>query len=806
NVVMSREDDGDRGNSPALNCLFQNGQEGAVTDGPTPVTVGGGSVGGTQMNASVNGTTLTAQWDQLAYDRCVNVYSNNGYYGGMTLSFDQTVTSLGVVPVQPVWTDGQVRLERKDGSHVIHWGTDADTNLTIPAALRPTAVADSGIVDATYAGQGASSVSVDVLANDSGVGPLKVASIAPTVAGGTLDCGALPGPGPCAYTPPVGYSGTDTANITVSDDNGSATASLTIVVKPNAAPIAQDDQASTTIATAVHGTVAANDRDPDADPLTVTTTPVTGPAHGSVTLAADGSYDYTPAAGFFGADSFTYEVCDRHPMLSGPPTSRCAAAKVSIEVGAGRLPAAVGDEGITDEGVALTIPVLDNDTAGDAGPLEITFAGTGTSAGTTIAGGTVACTTTCTYTPADGYSGPDAFTYTVTDAAGRPSSATVAIVVRGNHAPVAGTDTIVAAQDGPAVSADLAANDVELDRETLVFDPTPATAPTKGTVVIAADGSAQYTPNAGASGTDAFAYKVCDDHELVDGSAAPKCATGTVNVTISATPKLAPVAVEDGLITDTDIGGTVDVTANDHDPDGTDAGLTISYAGFAGAAGTTQAGGTVTCSATCRYAPPAGFSGTDVFRYTVTDADGLTASAVVVVDVRGNHPPVAADDLGITPANMVLHGDLSANDDEIDGEGLVYDSTPVEAPRHGTVTISPDGRVVYTPYSGYAGGDSFVYKVCDDHKLVDGTPAPLCSQAVADILVGVATVNDVHDAVESASLNRPGGAGTGSVSAHHDSLARTGADLAPLALAGTLLIALGWFSLHFRRRVPVRRH
>jgi hypothetical protein len=31
------------------------------------------------------------------------------------------------------------------------------------------------------------------------------------------------------------------------------------------------------------------------------------------------------------------------------------------------------------------------------------------------------------------------------------------------------------------------------------------------------------------------------------------------------------------------------------------------------------------------------------------------------------------------------------------------------------------------------------------------------------------------------------------VSAHHDSLARTGADLAPLALAGTLLIALGWF-------------
>jgi hypothetical protein len=38
------------------------------------------------------------------------------------------------------------------------------------------------------------------------------------------------------------------------------------------------------------------------------TTLVTGPAHGSLQLANDGSFNYTPAAGFAGIDSFTYEA------------------------------------------------------------------------------------------------------------------------------------------------------------------------------------------------------------------------------------------------------------------------------------------------------------------------------------------------------------------------------------------------------------------------------------------------------------------------------------------------------------------
>ena len=54
--------------------------------------------------------------------------------------------------------------------------------------------------------------------------------------------------------------------------------------------------------------VLANDTDPDGDSLTATL--VTGPAHGTLALNADGSFTYTPAAGFTGSDSFTYVASD----------------------------------------------------------------------------------------------------------------------------------------------------------------------------------------------------------------------------------------------------------------------------------------------------------------------------------------------------------------------------------------------------------------------------------------------------------------------------------------------------------------
>ena len=54
--------------------------------------------------------------------------------------------------------------------------------------------------------------------------------------------------------------------------------------------------------------VLTNDTDVDGGPLTSTV--LAGPADGTLTLNADGSFDYTPDPDYNGPDSFTYIVSD----------------------------------------------------------------------------------------------------------------------------------------------------------------------------------------------------------------------------------------------------------------------------------------------------------------------------------------------------------------------------------------------------------------------------------------------------------------------------------------------------------------
>jgi CSLREA domain-containing protein len=80
---------------------------------------------------------------------------------------------------------------------------------------------------------------------------------------------------------------------------------------PNQAPVAADDAYAmtedTVLAVAGKG-VLANDTDVDSPVLSAVL--VTGPARGTLALAADGSFTYTPAPDFFGVDSFTYLADD----------------------------------------------------------------------------------------------------------------------------------------------------------------------------------------------------------------------------------------------------------------------------------------------------------------------------------------------------------------------------------------------------------------------------------------------------------------------------------------------------------------
>jgi VCBS repeat-containing protein len=54
--------------------------------------------------------------------------------------------------------------------------------------------------------------------------------------------------------------------------------------------------------------VLQNDSDPEGSPITATL--ATNPSSGTLSLAANGSFTYTPNTGFTGVDSFTYNAFD----------------------------------------------------------------------------------------------------------------------------------------------------------------------------------------------------------------------------------------------------------------------------------------------------------------------------------------------------------------------------------------------------------------------------------------------------------------------------------------------------------------
>ena len=97
----------------------------------------------------------------------------------------------------------------------------------------------------------------------------------------------------------------------------------------NSAPVATADSYSTprntTLTVAAPG-VLANDTDADGDSLTAIK--VSDPAHGTVTLGANGSISYVPTSGYSGPDSFTYKANDG--------TADSTTVTVALTVGAGQ--------------------------------------------------------------------------------------------------------------------------------------------------------------------------------------------------------------------------------------------------------------------------------------------------------------------------------------------------------------------------------------------------------------------------------------------------------------------------------------
>ena len=168
-----------------------------------------------------------------------------------------------------------------------------------------------------------------------------------------------------------------------------------------------------------------------------------------------------------------------------------------------RSPVAGDDTATTALDTAVTLSVLANDSDPDGDALTVT--GTTTPA---HGSATANANNTVTYTPAAGYSGPDSFSYTISDGHGGADTGLVSLTVSpGNRPPSASNDTLTTSVDVPATVSVLA-NDTDPDGDALTV--TGASTPANGTTVVNANGSITYTPAAGYVGTDSFTYTISD--------------------------------------------------------------------------------------------------------------------------------------------------------------------------------------------------------------------------------------------------------------------------------------------------------
>jgi endonuclease G, mitochondrial len=148
-----------------------------------------------------------------------------------------------------------------------------------------------------------------------------------------------------------------------------------------------------------------------------------------------------------------------------------------------------------------------------------------------------------TYTPDPDYFGPDSFTYKANDGALDSNVSTVSITVTAvNDAPVPAIDSKTTQEDTPLSfpASELTANDNPgtANESGQTLSVTAVASNTGGTVSLNA-GTVTFTPSSHFSGTASFTYTVCDNGQT-NGVADPKCAIGTVNVTV--TPAGPPTA------------------------------------------------------------------------------------------------------------------------------------------------------------------------------------------------------------------------------------------------------------------------
>ncbi len=507
------------------------------------------------------------------------------------------------------------------------------------------------------------------------------------------------------YTPHTGYYGNDTLTYSVFDTGYPLPAlndtALVYIKVARRSPLAINDSVSISEDNAIDINILANDQDIDINPSTVTIG--TPPSHGeAVVNTSTGVITYTPATNYFGADGFTYTVKDLTDLTSN-------IANVIIDVIAVPDPPVTVDGNFsTPEDVDLTVQINEvaSDPDNDIDYTSVEFI-------STPANGSVSSNSSTgemTYTPDNGFSGVDVFTFRISDLRGTVSNTSSISITVSNEAPNAQNDSYTITEDQVSDFTVLL-NDTDPQNNILTDSVRITTDPLHGTTTVnGSTGVVTYTPEKDYFGSDNFTYKVTDATNYSDQA----------QVTIDITPlNDPPVAVNDSVTfkEDQKSENFIDILNNDFDIDNLldSTSVTIFRAPIHGQ---------VNFDATTHlisYSPEVNFFGNDSLIYEVSDMSGATSQGSVFITILPvADSPQPQDDYISTNEESEVTFNVLLNDvdveNDIDSCSIVISTMP----EHGMVTVLSDpdcGKIKYTPGSNYLGTDQFVYLVSDTSGL-----------------------------------------------------------------------------------------
>jgi gliding motility-associated-like protein len=468
--------------------------------------------------------------------------------------------------------------------------------------------------------------------------------------------------GTILYTPSPYFVGTDSLVYRICDNQNPAlckTAVLYFTVDAAGAPAvttAVDDYTNVAAGTAATGTLLANDSNTTGAALTASL--VTGPssAQGTFTMNADGTYTFTPTAGFSGPVDIVYQACTTGNICS----------KATLHILVNPSPGLVND---TASGFA-NVPISGNLSINDAIPTGTTYGQPAALTGATIVVGPSG-TYTFTATAAGTY------TYTIPVCApGQTVNCPMQTLVITVTAPSPTNDTATAFANVPK-TGDLSTNDTNPAGTTFGQ---PA-AITGATIVVGPSGT--YTFTATAAGTYTYTIPVCAPGQTSN------CPTETLVITVTA-----PAPLDDAVSAFANVPKTGNVSTNDVIPTGSTYGQPAQ-----------QMGATITVNPDGTYSFTATAAGT--YTYTIpVCAPSQTSNCPTENLVITVNEPGPVNDTESAFANVEKTGNVSTND--LNPAGTTFGQPAAIA--GATITVNPDGTYTFTATA--AGTYTYTIPVC----------------------------------------------------------------------------------------------